>query len=149
MRNRTKRTLLGCILCVIISSLPFVTLATSLGIETMVDTYQHPDHYHYLKDTQPSASYLILQDVPETDLLQKGDTILFQDNDNIKQGIITAINTNTDVVYTTTGLITPIHPHEILGRLTASLTPNPWTLLCLQLWDLTTHTLNPCTLLPL
>jgi hypothetical protein len=150
MNHHTVKTILSSAVCIIICSLPFVTLAATLGVDTLVDSYRNPNHYHYTTstDTKSTARYLITQTIPQTNILHKGDTILYESENGPQSGTITAI-TNPDNLIYATGLATPIHPREIIGRVTASLTQDPWSLLTLQLWDLTTQTLNPCTLLNL
>jgi hypothetical protein len=150
MKARTKRTILASTTCLIICSLPFLTLTTILGIDTLVDSYRNPHNYHYTTntDTQGTAHFLITQTIPQTSNLHAGDTILYTDRNGIQTGTILALDNPDHLIYTT-GLSTPIHPHEIIGKVTASLTQDPWSQLTLQLWDLTTQTLNPCTLLNL
>jgi hypothetical protein len=149
MTNNKTRTIIGIISCMAISSLPVISLAATIGIDTLADSYHNPTRYHYTSTTDPTATrYLVIQTIPQTTILHQGDSILYQTDNGPHQATITTINTQDDLIYAN-GLTTPLHPHEIIGKITTSLPNNPWTQLCLQLWDFTTQTLNPITTLNL
>lgn len=141
------KTLLGfTILC-----LPFLILTAALGPDTLLDSYQHPDQYHYLPDATPlTQRYLLIKDLDTQGTLQEGDAILYQDDDGAHCATVCAIiPPPTNLVYIAADTTQAISPHDILGRITGSLDRTPWSQLALQIWDLTAHTLNPAPLLTL
>jgi len=148
-------TILKGLAAIIILCLPFITLIASLGPDTLLDTYRHPDQYRYITGSSPSSQatqrYLLLKDLHQSDAVQKGDPILYQDDDGLHSATVCAvIPPPTNLVYIATDTADhAICPHDILGRITGSLDQSPWSLLALQVWDLTAHTLNPSAFLAL
>jgi hypothetical protein len=155
-KRPAHHTIITILTCAIIISLPFITLITCLGADTFLDSYRHPNQFTYRKNTAPNpldtnAAYLITEDATPTTLHQ-GDTILYRTLDGIQTGTISALATSHGTLVCLVASNTNdtiIHPWDIVGRITATLHDDPWTLLTLHLWDLTTHTLNPCALLNL
>jgi hypothetical protein len=102
--------------------------------------------------TSPTPPAYLITQATSTTILQQGDTILYQTADGIHTGTITTLTTShsaTICLVSTDATDHLIHTEDIVGRITSTLHDDPWTLLCLHLWDLTTHTLNPAALLNL
>lgn len=156
MGSPQKSTLLKSIACIIILSLPFITLLQTLGPDSLLDSYRHPTRSHFLKGStldlpDVSERYLVTEE-PATGTLKEGDTVLYHSVDGMHSGTVSALSDDqgTMVCLVSTGITDHIIPtSDIVGRVHGSLDDNPWSLLTLQVWDLTIHTLNPCALLPL
>jgi len=133
-------------------NLPYLTIATSIGFENFIDSFQHPDAYQYLTDTTTSTldtQALVLVQKPShpTFLLTEGDTILYYTQTaGIHCSTITHMNTNRhERFYTTLYTIqdaTPIPEQYIIGKVMGIYHPNPWNNLALIIWETTIQNMN-------
>jgi hypothetical protein len=143
----------------LLANLPFLTMTHYLGIDTFLDSFQHPESYQYIKNdklhlTDKTGGYLVLQ-TPSSEQysIEKGDTLLYRTKEGslqcrsvyqiiLQQGIKT--------YYTTTvaedELDGPIYEHQILGKVTNIIDDNIWNALSLQIWDLSIENLNAVAL---
>lgn len=149
-------TLLKSIACILILSLPFITLIQNLGADTLLDSYRHPTQYRFMKSStlhlpELSERYLITEE-PTTGALKEGDTVLYHTFDGLHSGTVSALSDSQGTLFclVSTGITDHIVPSsDIIGRVQGSLDDNPWSLLTLQIWDLAIHTLNPCSIVSL
>ncbi len=156
MATPSTNTILRSIGCILILSLPFITLLQNLGPNTLLDSYRHPTQYRFMKSStlnlpELSERYLITEE-PTSDTIREGDTILYQTLDGLHSGTVSALSNSQGTLFcvVSTGVTDHVIPsRDIIGRIQGSLDDNPWSLLALQIWDLTIHTLNPCAVLPL
>jgi hypothetical protein len=147
-------------LCVFIAiaNLPFLTITQLIGAETLIDSFQHPDSYQYIKDNTQGlhGGYIVLEKPTDQQYtITKGDTILYYTtNDKLQQRTVTQILTQQGVTtyYTTApneaSLDGPIYDTQIIGKIKGSIDDTIWNTLSLQIWDLSTDALNIMTLFP-
>ena len=140
---------------VIIANLPFLTITQLLGIDTFIDSFEHPNSYQYIKNdnirfTDTKGGYLILEKTTDQDYsIVKGDTILYRttkdtlryrvvDQINIQQGVLTyyTADINKD------DLDGPIYDQQIIGKIKGRIDDNIWNAFSLQIWELSILNLN-------
>ena len=160
MKTKTIKTIVKISLFLIIANLPFLTMTQLLGIDTFLDSFQHPESYQYLKSDTinlpgEKGEYLVLEKPTHVNYaLSKGDNILYYAEDgalqcrNIMQ---THLNQGIKTYYTTTiqedDLDGPIYDYQIIGKVTGVIEDNIWNSLSLQVWDLSIDNLNAAALL--
>jgi hypothetical protein len=148
-------------LCVFvaIANLPFVTIAQLIGIDTFIDSFQHPDSYLYIKNDRKDVpglegGYTILERPTNQDYaIEKGDTILYYTaSDVMQQRIVYQILIQQGMKTYYTAAINeerfdgPIYDQQIIGKIKGTIDDNIWNVLCLQIWDLSIEKLNAVTL---
>jgi hypothetical protein len=144
---------------VIIANLPFLTMTQLLGINTFLDSFQHPNSYQYLKTDKISPpeekqGYIILEKPTHQDYsIAQGDTILYRrTRETIECKIVYSIQTKhgEKTYYTTTPnqdeLDGPVFDYQILGKSTGIIDDNLWNALSIHIWGLTIENLNAAAL---
>ena len=142
-----------------LANLPFLTMTNLLGIETFLDSFQHPDSYQYLKSNkinglEQKSGYLILIKPPDQkNYVSEGDRILYRNSDDtIECRIVHSIqNKRGETTYfmaavTEDSFIEPISEYQILGKTTGMIQDNPWNALSIQIWSVTIEKLNAVSL---
>jgi len=142
-----------------VANLPFMTVAQLIGMDTFLDSFQHPDAYQYMKNdnasnTDVKACFLILQTPTIQDfIVQNGDTILYRTNEgSVRCEPVLQIQLlhGTTVYYTAIptedDIKGPIYDNQVLGKVTGIVDDNLWNALSLQLWDFSIKNLNAVTL---
>lgn len=159
MKRKILKTLIKFSAFLIIANLPFLTMTQLLGIDTFLDSFQHPDSYQYLKTNtinlpDTKGGYLILEKPTHQDYsLIKGDNILYYTKDGSLQCRTiyqTHLHQGVKTYYTTTvredDLDGPIYDYQIIGKITGVIEDNIWNALSLQVWDLSIDNLNAVAL---
>jgi len=159
MEKKTIVKLLRLCIFFIIANLPFLTMTHLLGIETFLDSFQHPDSYHYLKNNNivglgQKTGYIILMKPPHLDnYLCEGDRILYRSTDEtVECRIVHSIQIKPEetTYFMTTAnensFVEPISEYQILGKTTGIIDDNPWNVLSIQIWSLTIEKLNAVSL---
>jgi hypothetical protein len=157
-----KKNLLPAILKItaffIIANLPFLTVAHLIGIDTFIDSFNHPTTYSYLKNQDihlmnPSIRYIILEKPShQAPVIKEGDSILCHTiKDNIQQRMVSQIQTKQGItIYYTTSSTdssnTQVYDSQIIGKIVGTSEDNLWYTLCLQFWELSREKLNIFTL---
>jgi hypothetical protein len=144
---------------VIIANLPFLTMTQLIGIDTFLDSFQHPNSYQYLKNDKidnadQKNGYIILEKPTHQDYsIAQGDTILYRSTEGaIEYGTVCSIQDQhgETTYYTTTpsedNLEGPIFEYQILGKNTRVVDDNIWNALSLHIWGLTIENLNAVAL---
>jgi hypothetical protein len=144
---------------VMIANLPFLTMTQLLGIDTFLDSFQHPNSYQYLKNDKINTpdqkkEYIILEKPTHQDYtITQGDTILYRSTeDKIEYRTVysTQVQHGEKTYYTTTpnkdGLEGPIFEYQILGKSTGVIEDNIWNALSIQIWGLSIENLNAVAL---
>ena len=153
-RNELQRIAKLCVF-VAIANLPFITITQLIDIDTFIDSFHHPESYHYIKNDRidiPSVQtgYLVLEKPTNQDYqIEQGDIILYYSpNNELQQQVVCQIlyHQGMKTYYTTIEnqdiLDGPIYDQQIIGKIKGNLDENVWNALCLQLWDISIDRLN-------
>jgi hypothetical protein len=153
-RKYVKKVLQLCAF-IIIANLPFLTMTRLLGIDTFLDSFQHPTAYQYVKYDKKDGSnqnnvYIILEKpIHQEDSIAQGDIILYRSTEStIKCRIVysTEVQHGEKIYYTTTfnedDLDGPIFNSQILGKSTGIIEDNLWNALSVYIWGLVIQNLN-------
>jgi hypothetical protein len=156
-RKFIKRVLRLCAF-VIIVNLPFLTMTQLLGINTFLDSFQHPSSYQYLKYNErekfeQKTMYIILEKPTGQDYsITQGDTILYRSTKETlecRTVYATQIQHGEKIYYTSTpdenDLDGPIFYSQILGKSTRMIDDNFWNALSVHVWGLVIENLNVIT----
>jgi hypothetical protein len=143
----------------LLANLPFLTMTHLLGIDTFLDSFEHPESYQYMKSdnvqfTERTGGYLVLQNpASEQFSIEKGDTLLYRTKDGAvecRSVYQVTLQRGIKTYYTTTvaedELDGPIYDHQIIGKVTGIIDDNIWNALSLQIWDLSIENLNAVAL---
>lgn len=138
-----------------IASLPFVMATNVLGIDAFLDSFENPDSYLYLKNsdsisgiTTNNEKYIIIQKTNHPDFeIQEKDTILYFDFDgslvcnkiNEINGVGTFARYYTDKENDDEKLV---FNNQIVGKVIKVLDENMLTDLSLKIWDISIGSLN-------
>jgi hypothetical protein len=146
---------------VILANLPFLTISQILGIDTFLDSFQHPKSYQYLKDDkinglEQKKGYLIFTTLSsQENPITEGDTILYRGSANtIEYRMVYSIHIHhgDKTYYTTTSngekLDGPIYNYQILGKTTGIIEDNLWNALSIHIWSLAIKNLNVVAFFP-
>lgn len=138
-----------------IANLPFLTVVQLIGINTFLDSFQHPDTYQSIKNYEKDndtvgRGYLILQRSTHQDFsVKNGDTILYRTLEGsvkCESVLDVELRQGATIYYTTTPVQDeikgPIYNTQILGKVTDIVDNNIWNTLCLQIWDFSIRNLN-------
>jgi len=143
----------------IIANLPFLTITHLVGIDTFIDSFNHPDSYYYIKNERiqcmdVKAGYIILEKPTEQEFsVGEGDQILYYTmKDSLQQRTVYQIKSDDGITtyYTVASDIDtydgPIYEHQIIGKIIGNPKDTIWISLCLQIWDLSIDHLNAMAL---
>ena len=144
---------------VIIANLPFLTMTQLLGIDTFLDSFQHPNSYQYLKNDkidspEQQKGYIILEKPTHQDYsIAQGDTILYRSTEETiecRSVYSIQVQHGEKTYYTTTpnedDLEGPIFDYQILGKSTSVISDNIWNALSIHIWGLAIENLNAVAL---
>jgi hypothetical protein len=140
---------------ILIASLPFISLTNIMGIETFLDSFDNPESYIFIKNsnevkglTTQEDQYVIIQKTTHPDFeVQKDDEILYFN-------INGEIECNKIFEVTGTGFFTKyyiqnqsnqddaVYQAQIVGKVIKNIDNNIWNELSLKLWDLSIRHLN-------
>ncbi len=141
---------------IVLVNLPFVTLSSQIGLETFIDSYEHPSYYLNLNDLSVSSAikisegrYIFLQKTSHPSFtLNSGDTVLYyNDLSQLSCNTIRSINKDWTITryYLTASLLDedqPVFEHDIVGRVVGIVDDNLWNSLSLSLWKTVIENLN-------
>ncbi len=129
-----------------------------LGLETFLDSFQHPLSYQYLKNdringVEQKTEYLIFTTwTSQKNPIVKGDVILYRNTAHtIVCGTVFSVQTqHGDQTYFTTfpndeKLDGPIYNYQILGKTIGVIEDNLWNALSVHLWVMAIENLNAIT----
>ncbi len=146
---------------VMIANLPFLTMTQLLGINTFLDSFQHPSSYQYLKyymseGFEQKTVYIILEKPTHQDYsIAQGDMILYRSTKETlecRTVYATQLQHGEKIYYTTTpnedDLEGPILSSQILGKSTKMIDDTLWNALSVNLWGLVIENLNVAAFFP-
>ncbi len=153
-----KKNLLRAILklggFLIIANLPFLTISQLIGIDTFIDSFNHPGSYLYIKNKDvtsmnPATGYIIIEKpTDQASTIREGDSILCHTIKNtLQQRIVSQIYTKDGITtyYTTSyneSIDAPLYESQIIGKIIGTSEDNIWYELCLQAWEISIEKLN-------
>lgn len=159
MKKTILRTCLNVCGFLIIANLPFLTIAHLVGIDTFIDSFEHPGSYYYVKNENiqsmdVKSGYIILEKPTEQGFsVGEGDQILYHSmKDSLQQRTVYQIKSDDGI--TTYYIVAsgtdnyegPIYEHQIIGKIIGNLKDTIWNNLCLQIWELSIDHLNAMAL---
>ena len=138
-----------------IASLPFIAATSMLGIDTFLDSFENPESYVYLKNsdsvsgiTTDQDKYIIIQKQNHPDFeIQKKDTILYFKFDgelaynkiNEINGVGAFTRYYTDEENQEENIV---FANQIVGKIIKVLDENILTDLSIKIWDISISNLN-------
>lgn len=159
MKGKILKILIKFFVFLIIANLPFLTMTQLIGVDTFLDSFQHPESYQFLKSDamnlpDKKGEYLVIEKPTHQDYsLVKGDNILYYTKDGSLQCRTiyqTHLHQGVKTYYTTTvhedDLDGPIYDYQIIGKIKGFIEDNIWNALSLQVWDLSIDNLNAVAL---
>ena len=141
---------------ILLVSLPFITITQTIGIDTFLDSFEHPEYYTYLQEEDilfgsktNNDEYIIIQKSTHPDFnIETSDSIIyFKSNGDIVCNEVFQINSIGGIkrYYTTEeNDITnrPIYDGQIIGKVISAVDDNIWNLISLKVWDTSIHNIN-------
>ncbi|MDH7517587.1 MAG: hypothetical protein QHH19_04505 [Candidatus Thermoplasmatota archaeon] len=153
--KRLTKTLLKLIIFSTLLNLPLLTIIHIIGIDAFLDSFENPDVYHVIATDIYSLyintgqeKYILLQKASHPRFYVKnGDTILYYNNEGKTAcNKVYQINSaGTIKTYDVTGENigeTPIYETQIYGKVLCFIDSNPWNILSIKIWEISTHTTN-------
>ena len=139
----------------IVVSLPFITLTNIIGIETFLDSFEYPESYVCMKNSDDiqglkaqDEQYIIIQKTTHPDFqIEKNDEIIYFTIDG-------EIKYNKILDITGTGLFkkyyiqnendqdSTIYETQIVGKIIKNIDNNIWNELSVKLWEISIKYLN-------
>jgi len=155
LTKKQRYSILQFIVIGVFASLPLITVTQTIGIDLFLDSFDHPEKYHYAANSQlyerPGSlenKCLILQRASHPEFaVHSGDIILFYSQSGIACDAV-AITTQGPIkkIYTENTLTTqypyPLYDHDIIGKVVASTDNNLWNSIAFSFWQTATTDLN-------
>ncbi len=157
LKNSNIQKSLKFLVFFIISSLPFLGVTSTVGIDNFLDSFENPESYIYLKNSDVTmdsnikkSSYLIIQRPQHPEFqIEKSDTIVYSTfSGTIACNKISHIHSigsirkyeikashfeeNSETIY----------ENQILGKVETIIEENIWNSLSLKIWDTTIDNIN-------
>ncbi|HIG99687.1 MAG TPA: hypothetical protein HA258_03800 [Thermoplasmata archaeon] len=154
MKKNLLRAILKLCGFLIIANLPFLTISQLIGIDTFIDSFNHPGSYLYIKNKDvtsmnPATGYIIIEKpTDQASTIREGDSILCHTIKNtLQQRIVSQIYTKDGITtyYTTSyneSIDAPLYESQIIGKIIGTSEDNIWYELCLQAWEISIEKLN-------
>lgn len=140
---------------VIVASLPFITLTNIIGMETFLDSFENPEAYICMKNSDDiqglktqDEQYILIQKTTHPDFqIEKNDEIIYFNIDGeikynkilditgaglFKKYYIQNQNEQDDAIYET----------QIVGKIIKNIDSNIWNELSVKLWEISIKYLN-------
>jgi len=141
----------------IIASLPFLTITQIIGMETFLDSFEHPESYvclegngNWLGTKTKEAGYIIIQRASHPDFkIKDSDSVIYcKYNGEIacnqikeKEYYMNSIKRyhaidnnepNEEIIY----------ENQIIGKVIKTIDDNLWNTLSIKLWEISIYNLN-------
>ena len=140
-----------------VSTLPFIGITNLLGIETFLDSFENPDSYLYIKNSErlidsnfKDSSFIVIQESNHPEFFVKeSDTVVYSSlTGDISCNKIEQIHSigplkkyelkgNDIKEYSET-----IYEEQIIGKVVKTTDKNIWNTISLELWTVTINNLN-------
>ncbi len=153
--DKIKKRLIKLAIFVLIVNLPFITIIQIIGIDSFLDSFKNPDVYDFLATDIYSIyadtgreKYILLQKASYPNFsIENGDTILYCTNqgktacDKVQQINCVGPIKKYDVMHKNTSE-TPIYETQVYGKVLGFVDNNPWNILSIKIWEISTHIVN-------
>lgn len=146
-----KKRLIKLVIFFLLVNLPFVTIIQIIGIDPFLDSFKNPDVYDFFLTNIYSAytdneqgKYLLIQKSAHPNFsVENNDTILYC-NDGGKTACdkVYQINCVGSVKTYAVTDETSIYETQIYGKVLGFVDNNPWNMLSIKIWDISTHLIN-------
>ncbi|MBU0496449.1 MAG: hypothetical protein KKC68_05440 [Candidatus Thermoplasmatota archaeon] len=155
MERETRNKLIEFIVFVSVLNIPFLSIASTIGFETFLDSFEHPQDYEWfsnmnLQGVTSETSNIIVQKTHHPDFtLTYGDTIVyFQENMGFQCGQIDLVSTECHqkiyyIILEEQPLsYQPVFEEQVVGKILHTIDNDIWNSLTLELWQTATMRLN-------
>jgi len=156
MKKEQIRKIIGLILFVGIAALPFMSVTEMIGMETFLDSFEHPNSYLFLKNDDlitgiktDAENYIIIQKTnhPEFEI-QKNDKLMYFNLqgeiscEEVKyiRGIGTFKRYYLNSEYAE--FEETIYEGQIIGKVIKQIDNNFWNELSLKIWEISIENFN-------
>jgi hypothetical protein len=140
---------------VFLVNLPFLSMSNILGSQIFIDSFEHPQHYHYIKTNtmsiyDTSSGYLVVQTPSHPDFcLDVGDFIFYHtESGELYMRSIVSIEWQPPFkMYTVygsdeTASVESVISRYILGKVITSFDDSIWNRISVYTWDVSVNRLN-------
>lgn len=144
---------------ILIVNLPFLTITQLVGMETFLDSFEHPESYQYINsDTldidEINRDYIVLQKPSHPDFsIVKGDEIFYLNDEGglMCSPVYYVNNERVTKRYYTIDFndklnAEPVYEYQIIGKVVCFIDDNIWNTLSLKIWDMSVNNLNAVAL---
>ena len=157
MRKKVLKDIIKICVFIALANLPFITITQLIGMDTFLDSFENPEHYHYVQNSEFSMEpntkdedYTLLQiSSHPTFTIEKGDIILYCKNDGETAchrvhhvnyiGSIKRYHTKDDNNHLGDE---PVYENQIIGKVISDVDNNLWNTISMKIWDISIHNLN-------
>jgi len=141
----------------IVASLPFLTMTQIIGMETFLDSFEHPESYICLENNgkmfgtkTESGEYILLQRASHPDFkIKESDTVIYC---NYNGEIACSQIKEKEYYMSSIKRYSPINSNkqegeiifenQIIGKVVKTIDENLWTALSIKLWEISIYNLN-------
>jgi len=154
MKDRTKK-ILEFATFISIASLPFIVATNILGVDTFLDSFENPDSYVYLKDSESISGvktsqqgYIIIQKIEHPSFsINEKDTVLYFNFEGFlecnKINEVKGVGTFARYYMgESSSSEEPVFKNQIVGKVIKVLDENILTYFSLRIWDISISNLN-------
>ena len=160
MKKMVRKAIKLCVFFAIVN-LPFITVSQLISIDVFLDSFEEPDHYHYIQGsgismepTIGNGDYVLLQKSSHPDFfVETGDIILYiKDNgESVCHRVYYINGVGSFKRYHTMGdnnnlADKPIYENHIMGKIVSVVANNIWNAISMEIWDVSIHDFNINTL---
>ncbi|MEF8878889.1 MAG: hypothetical protein V5A64_00680 [Candidatus Thermoplasmatota archaeon] len=139
----------------IIITLPFLNITQTLSIDTFIDSFENPEEYiclhntNLIKSTKEKENYLIIEKATNSNFqIKKHDQIIYlKDSGEIAcSRVLHASKINNVKRYYITNdqktQIQTVYRSQIVGKIIKNMDDNLWNTISINIWDISIHNLN-------
>jgi len=134
-------------------------ISATLGINTFLDSFEHPDSYQFLtnlriEDSNAENTHLVIQKSshPAFEITYGDAIVYYEEASGFQYGIIDLVSTEfkNKVYYIITDeeqfQYQSVFEQQVVGKVISDIGTDIWSSLSLELWDTTITRLNALTL---
>lgn len=140
---------------IIIATIPFISAASQMTLETFIDSFENPEHYlslqnnNIIKSASQNGDYIIIQKstCPDFTIKEHDEIIYFENNGDIKCSIVLyKSQAGTIKQYYTINkdksTTDSVYENQIIGKIIKTMDDNIWNSISIKTWDISIHQLN-------
>jgi len=144
------------IIFITLANLPFITVTQIIGMDTFLDSFENPEYYLHLQDTNNSyglntnsGEHIIVQKSTHPDFnIKKSDSILyFKEDGHLNCNKVTQINNMGAlkcyyIQEKNQFSNKPIYDFQVIGKVVNIADGNLWNSISLSIWETSINNLN-------